>query len=146
MNAIDPENHVVRLCVAGVQAEGSGDGERAAALYRQAWDARTDALEASMAAHYVARVQADAAARMRWNTVALEQALAAGEAASSFLPSLYLNLGHSQEESGAPADAAASYGCAMSALSHVDATVAESLRAPIERAQRRTAATVRGGG
>lgn len=143
MNVIDPENPVVKLCVAGVQAEGSGDGGRAAALYRQAWDARTTALEASMAAHYLARIQAGAAERRHWNQLALEHALAAGEAAAAFLPSLHLNVGSSHEDAGELADAAASYDRAAASLEGLEPDLAASLEAPIDRARRRVASALR---
>lgn len=142
MNGIDPENGVVRLCVAGVQAEQAGDGERAAELYRQAWDARGTDLEASMAAHYLARVQADDRARLAWNRTALDHAEVAGEATATFLPSLLLNLGHSLEMVGELADASAAYDRAERALANLE-PFAESLRAPLDRARRRVAEAVR---
>jgi hypothetical protein len=142
MTGIDTANPVVQLCAAGIAAEQAGDGERATALYRRAWEARTDALDAAMAAHYLARVQSDAAARLQWNQLALDEALLAGEPAASFLPSLHLNLGHSHEETGDLGNAAVAYQRAMAALDGLDAGLRESLRGPIERAQRRvTAAT-----
>ena len=140
MNGIDLENDIVRLCVAGVQAEQAGYGERAAQLYRQAWDARGNDVEASIAAHYLARVQADDETRLSWNRTALEHAEAAGEATASFLPSLLLNLGHSLESMGELADAAAAYDRARIALQSVEPELAESLRATVDRARRRVAA------
>jgi hypothetical protein len=137
VKGLDPENAVVKLCVAGVEAEQAGDGERAAELYRQAWDARTDDLEASIASHYLARVQADAAARQQWNRRALEHALAAGEAAESFLPSLHLNVGHSHEELDELEEATASYERAAASLGGLEAGLAESLSGPIDRARQR---------
>ncbi|HEX6128588.1 MAG TPA: hypothetical protein VF071_06165, partial [Candidatus Limnocylindria bacterium] len=139
MSGIDPENGVVRLCVAGVQAEQAGDGERAAELYRQAWDARGNDVEASMAAHYLARVQADEGARLAWNRTALERAEAAGEGTASFLPSLLLNLGHSLEAMGELADASAAYDRAWIALESLEPELAEPLRAPVDRARKRLA-------
>jgi tetratricopeptide (TPR) repeat protein len=142
VTGIDTANPVVQLCAAGIAAEQAGDAERATALYRRAWEARTDALDAAMAAHYLARVQSDAAARLQWNQLALDEALAAGEPAVSFLPSLHLNLGHSHEETGDLGHAAIAYQRAMAALDGLEAELRESLRGPIERAQRRiTAAT-----
>jgi tetratricopeptide (TPR) repeat protein len=137
MTAIDPENPVVKLCAAGIRAEEAGDGERAAALYREAWDARSDEFEASMAAHYLARVQPDAGERMRWNELALGFARAAGDAAAAFLPSLYLNIGHSHEEAGRPAEALAAYEMASSSLDDLEPTLADSLRAIVTRALER---------
>lgn len=143
MSAIDMESGVVKLCVAGVQAEQAGDGERAAELYRQAWDARSNDVDASMAAHYLARVQADEKTRLAWNRTALEHAEAAGEATASFLPSLLLNLGHSLEAMGELAEAAEAYDRARSVLESVEPRLAESLRAPIERARKRVATALR---
>lgn len=137
------EGGVVRLCVSGVQAEQAGDGERAAELYRQAWGAHSNDLEASIAAHYLARVQADEDTRLAWNRTALERAEAAGAAAASFLPSLLLNLGHSLEGIGEIAAAAATYDRARIALERVEPGLAESLRAPVDRARNRVAAALR---
>ncbi len=137
MTALDPENAVVKLCVAGAEAEQAGDGERAAELYGQAWEAQGSPLEASVAAHYLARVQPDDVARQRWNRLALEHAQAAGGSAASFLPSLYLNVGHSHEVAGEVAEAAASFARAAAALENVAPDLAASLRAPIDRARQR---------
>ncbi len=137
MNALDPENAIVKLCVAGVQAEQAGDGERAAGLYRQAWEAQGCPLEASVAAHYLARVQPDEVARQQWNRAALEHALAAGGSAASFLPSLYLNVGHSHEVAGEILEAAAWYERAAAALETLDEGLAASLRGAVRRARQR---------
>jgi tetratricopeptide (TPR) repeat protein len=145
MIGLDLENPVVRLCVAGVHAEQAGDGEGAAEVYREAWDARSNDLEASIAAHYMARVQADERARLEWNRTALERAEAAGEGTASFLPSLLLNLGHSLEALGELADAAGAYDRAWTALEGLEPAIAHSLRAPIERARKRVAAALRPG-
>jgi hypothetical protein len=139
MRSVDPENGVVKLCVAGVQAEQAGDGEGAAELYRQAWAMHRNDLEASIAAHYLARVQADEGARLAWNRAALERAEAAGDEAASFLPSLLLNLGHSLEAVGELADASAAYDRARTALTCLDPGLAESLRGAVERARLRVA-------
>lgn len=144
MIGLDPENPVVRLCVAGVQAEQTGEGERAAELYRGAWDARSNDLEASIAAHYMARVQADERARLAWNRTALERAEAAGETTASFLPSLLLNLGHSLEALGELVEAEAAYDRALTALESTEPGLAESLRAPLDRARKRAAALRQG--
>lgn len=142
MIGLDPGNSVVGLCVAGVQAEQAGDGDGAAELYRQAWDAHRNDLEASIAAHYLARVQADDRARLAWNRTALERAEAAGGATASFLPSLLLNLGHSLEAMGELASAAAAYDRARTALEGLEPVLAESLRAPVDRARSRVAAAL----
>ena len=90
------ENPVIKLCIAGTQAEFQGQIQAAAALYMQAWQAATDDYEACIAAHYVARFQQDAAETLRWNQTALLHADAVDdERVKDFYPSLYLNLGRS---------------------------------------------------
>jgi hypothetical protein len=134
---LDPENPVVRLCVAGVAAEQAGDGEAAAARYAEAWQASSGPAEASVAAHYLARVQLDPRARLAWNGRALELAVAAGNLAP-FLPSLELNLGSAHEELGNRVEAARHYQAAAAALDALpNRPAAESLRGPILRALRR---------
>ena len=49
---MDAENPVVKLCVEGMTAEGEGRMAEARALFRKAWDARSDEYEACVAAHY----------------------------------------------------------------------------------------------
>lgn len=95
---IDPQNPVVKLCIAGAQAEFHGDQDKACDLYRQAWQAAGDDYEACIAAHYVARCQVEPEQKLFWNQVALERAQAVGdERVEDFYPSLYLNMGQSYE-------------------------------------------------
>ena len=97
---MDLDNSVVKLCVAGTQAEFTGKIDEAKALYRQAWDAATDDYEACIAAHYLARYQPPAEA-LRWNQIALERADKVPDArVQPFYGSLYVNMGHSYEQMG----------------------------------------------
>lgn len=97
---IDTENPVVKLCVAGTEAEYAGKVDEAKALYRQAWAAATDDYEACVAAHYMARYQPPAE-QFRWNQIALERANAVNDArVQPFYGSLYVNMGHSYEQLG----------------------------------------------
>ena len=98
---MDPENQVVTLCVAGMQAEQAGRLEDARRLFARAWAAHQDPYEACIAAHYVARHQEEAASVLHWNQLALDYADAVGdERVAGFYPSLYLNLGWSHEQLG----------------------------------------------
>ncbi len=99
---IDPANPVVKLCADGIQAEMAGNPEAARAAYQTAWDSASDAYERAIAAHYVARLAATDAERLRWNARALGEALEVPDArrVATFLPSLHLNLGHSHETLG----------------------------------------------
>lgn len=95
---IDANNPVVKLCIAGAQAEFRGQLAEACALYRQAWQIAQDDYQACIAAHYVARCQAEPEQRLHWNRVALERAnVVAGQQVKDFYPSLYLNMGQSYE-------------------------------------------------
>lgn len=99
---IDPANGVVQRCAAGIQAEMAGRAEDARALYEAAWEHASDAYERSIAAHYVARLVESEPERRRWNATALQEALLVSgpQRVAAFLPSLYLNLGHSHESLG----------------------------------------------
>lgn len=99
--SIDPENPVIKLCIAGTQAEFEGKKEAACALYRQAWDEATNDYEACIAAHYVARCQESPEETFRWNREALERAnTVEGDRVKEFYPSLYLNMGYSYKQLG----------------------------------------------
>jgi tetratricopeptide (TPR) repeat protein len=103
---IDPENPVVKLCVAGMQAEAEDRFADARTLFEQAWAVRHDHLDACIAAHYLARHQHTPEHRLHWNQEALRYADAvasqqeASEQIAAFYPSLYLNLGRSHEDLG----------------------------------------------
>ena len=103
---MDLDNPVIQLCVAGTQAEFRGEIEEARAFYQQAWEAAQDDFDACVAAHYVARHQADPAQRLHWNQVALDRANAVGDGrVLAFYPSLFLNMGQSFELLGNPDEA-----------------------------------------
>ena len=88
----DPENPVVQLCAAGMAVDG--DAEAASALFAQAWDARRDDFDASVAAHFVARHQPTPELTLDWNLRAVQHAEAVTDGrANALLASLYLNLG-----------------------------------------------------
>jgi hypothetical protein len=101
MDPLDPENPVNALCILGMEAEGRGDPGSARTLFTQAWELRSDHVEAAVAAHYLARHQDTAAEKLAWNRKALNEALAGDhKTVSGFLPSLHLNLGRSHEDTG----------------------------------------------
>ncbi|KIZ19357.1 hypothetical protein [Streptomyces natalensis] len=98
---IDPELPVVRLCVAGMQAEADGRAEAAYEFFRQAWNAAGDDYEACIAAHYLARQQSSPEETLRWNQECLDRAdRVADERVQAFYPSLYLNMGRAYQELG----------------------------------------------
>lgn len=113
LEASNPENVLIQLCIAGTQAEFQGQTERARQLYLQAWHLAADDYEACIAAHYVARFQENPAERLRWNREALRRADAImDERVIPFYPSLYLNMGRSHELLGEHAEAQKFYALA----------------------------------
>ncbi len=95
---MDTNNLVLKLCMAGAEAEFAQRVADARSLYQQAWEAATDDYEACIAAHYMARHQADPQESFRWNAIALARADAVGDArVQPFYGSLYVNMGHSYE-------------------------------------------------
>jgi hypothetical protein len=98
---MDPENAVVKLCAAGMEAEGRGESGEARRLFAEAWETARDDFEACIAAHYLARHQASAQEALQWNETALRLAEAVGdERVEGFYGSLLLNVGRSHEELG----------------------------------------------
>ena len=92
------DNPIIKLCIAGTQAEFDGNLEAACKLYWQAWEAARDDYEACIAAHYVARCQESPTESLHWNQVALERAnVVNDDSVRDFYPSLYLNIGRSYE-------------------------------------------------
>jgi hypothetical protein len=114
---MDPNNPVVRLCAAGMAAEGEGRPADAKALFEQAWAESRDDFDACIAAHYVARHQPTVEAELEWNSRALDRAnLVGDERVLSFYPSLYLNLAHSLEKVGRTTEACDLYSTAAARL------------------------------
>lgn len=98
---METENPVIQLCVAGTQAEFQHRFDEAKAFYEQAWRIQTNAYEACIAAHYMARFRENPKLEFEWNLKALELAQSNSDGrVNPFLPSLYLNLGKSYEKLG----------------------------------------------
>ena len=96
---MDPENLVIRLCIAGMEAEQAGCFDEARILYDQAWRQSTDDVERAIAAHHVARHQDTLEKTLWWNQLALARADAAGDPrVRALYPSLHLGLGKALED------------------------------------------------
>ena len=107
---MDQNNPVVKLCTEGMTAESEGRNDDARVLFERAWEISANDFDACIAAHYVARHQADPQATFRWNQEALRLANAIDDdRVREFYPSLYLNMGHSYESLGDVAEACRHY-------------------------------------
>jgi len=95
----DPRNHVIKLCIQGMDMEGKGEPEEAKRLFLQAWNESTNAFEKFIAAYYVARHQNNVPDKLRWHETALRLALELNdESVEAALPSLYSNIAKCYEE------------------------------------------------
>ncbi|OKI00396.1 hypothetical protein A6A06_22985 [Streptomyces sp. CB02923] len=98
---MDAANHVVRLCVRGMEAEARGEDDAARRLFLSAWQDAGDDYEACIAAHYVARHQDTPEDTLRWNQECLDRADRVGdERVSGFYASLYANMARAHRELG----------------------------------------------
>jgi rifampin ADP-ribosylating transferase len=96
-----PSNHVVKICIQGMDMEEKGKPEEAAKLFLRAWEEATDDFEKFTAAFYVARHQKAVAGRLKWLETALQHVLRGnGDSVRGALPSLYLNIGKCYEDLG----------------------------------------------
>jgi len=103
-----------------MQAEAEGRMQDACDLFAEAWAASKDDYNACVAAHYLARHQANPEEMLRWNQQALVRANAVGdESVRSFYPSLYLNMGYSYETLGHRAEARRYYELAAESVEHL---------------------------
>jgi hypothetical protein len=76
-----------------------GDASAALRLFEQAWEARRDDYDASIAAHFLARHQATVEDRLAWNVRAAYHAeLVADDRARELRAPLYLNLASRLDE------------------------------------------------
>jgi tetratricopeptide (TPR) repeat protein len=117
---MSPDNPIVKLCAAGMAAEGEGRAADAKALFEQARDSSRDDFEACTEAHYVARHRATPEATFEWNERVRRRAENGGDdRVRSFLPSLYLNYAHSLEQLGRTAEACRHYDLAAARLDDV---------------------------
>src|SRR5687767_6642710 len=96
---IDPQNTVVKLCASGMEQEMAGRPALAKQLYLEAWEKALTDTEKFTAAHYIARVQDNIAAKLKWDQTALDLALRINSAEiKGTYPSLYLNIGKCYED------------------------------------------------
>ena len=152
MTAIDPDNLVVQMCAEGMQLEGQARLGDARSAFEKAWRLAESAYERCIAAHYLARHQPNADATLEWNLRSLALADEVrqggeGELVAGFYPSLQLNVGHSYEQLGDLAAAAAGYRAAQRAIDELEPVggvgegrYADTLRDAVRRGLERVSA------
>lgn len=94
-----PHNPVVKLCLQGLALEAEGQAQPAAELFREAWNAASDGHERFIASYHLARMQPEAAERLRWFETALQHAGKADACAvQSALPVLHAEIARCLED------------------------------------------------
>ena len=97
----NPANHVIKLCIQGMDMEGNGEPEEAGRLFLQAWNEATNDFEKFIAAHFVARRQEEVRDKLKWLQTALRFASEVNDdSVKSAFPSLYLNIAKCYEDLG----------------------------------------------
>jgi hypothetical protein len=110
---MDLSRPAIALCAEGTQLEFQKRLDEARQRYAEAWGCATDDYEKCIAAHYVGHLAQTPAEALFWHQTALEHANQTEAAlVESFLPSLYVNLGHSYEQTGDQEQAKHFYGLA----------------------------------
>jgi len=103
---MDLSRPAIALCAEGTQLEFQKRLDEARQRYAEAWACATDDYEKCIAAHYVGHLAQTPAEVLFWHQTALDHARRAEAAeVESFMPSLYINLGHAFEQMGDAAQA-----------------------------------------
>ena len=97
----NPNNHVVKLCIQGMDMEQKGRSEDASRSFLQAWNEAVNDFEKYIAAFYVARHQQNAADKLKWLQTSLQLALRIdNDSVKSALSSLYQSIAKCYEDLG----------------------------------------------
>lgn len=88
-----PFNHVVKLCLQGMEMEEKSKPEEAHTLFLQGWEEATNDFEKFLAAYYIARNQKNIPDKLHWLEGTLQLALKINDdTVKSAFPSLYSNI------------------------------------------------------
>jgi rifampin ADP-ribosylating transferase len=114
-----PSNHIVKLCLQGMEMETKDDPAEAGKLFLQAWNEATNDFEKFIAAYYVARRQENASDRLKWYETALQLALSINDdTIKAAFPSLYTSIAKCHEDMGDADKARKSYELATSSANN----------------------------
>ena len=95
----NPANHIIQLCIQGMELEEKGEPEEASSIFLQAWNESTNDFEKFTSAYYVARHQETVRDKLKWLETSLQFALKINDVTvSGAFPSLYLNIAKCYED------------------------------------------------
>jgi len=102
----NPTNHVIQLCIQGMEMEERSKPEEASSIFAQAWNESTNDFEKFTAAYYVARHQETVRHKLKWLETSLKFALKINDVTvAGAFPSLYSNIAKCYEDLNDPARA-----------------------------------------
>ncbi len=95
----NPANHVIKLCIQGMELEEKGKPEEASSIFLQAWHESTNDFEKFTSAYYVARHQETVNDKLKWLETSLQFALKINDVTvRGAFPSLYSNIAKCYED------------------------------------------------
>jgi rifampin ADP-ribosylating transferase len=95
----NPANHIIQLCLQGMELEEKGKPEEASSIFLQAWNESTNDFEKFTSAYYVARHQQTVRDKLKWLETSLQCALKINDVTvRGAFPSLYLNIAKCYED------------------------------------------------
>jgi len=95
----NPANHIIQLCIQGMELEEKGKPEEARSIFLQAWSESTNDFEKFTSAYYVARHQETVRDKLKWLETSLQFALKINDVTvRGAFPSLYLNIAKCYED------------------------------------------------
>jgi len=95
----NPANHVIQLCIQGMELEEKNKPKEASSLFLQAWNESTNDFEKFTSAYYVARHQETVRDKLKWLETSLQFALKINDVTvTGAFPSLYLNIAKCYED------------------------------------------------
>ena len=95
----NPANHVIQLCIQGIELEEKGKPKEASSIFLQAWNESTNDSEKFTSAYYVARHQETVRDKLKWLETSLQFALKINDVTvRGAFPSLYLNIAKCYED------------------------------------------------
>lgn len=110
-----PQNPVVQLCMQAMEKQGKGEPEEAKRLFLQAWSEAASDFERFIAAHFIARDQANVADRLQWLQATLQFALEVNDdTVAAAFPSLYSGIAECHDALGDHTNAKTNHELAIS--------------------------------
>ncbi|HEX2921867.1 MAG TPA: NAD(+)--rifampin ADP-ribosyltransferase [Bacteroidales bacterium] len=110
----NPNNHIIKLCIQGIELEDKGQPDESVKLFLRAWNEAKDDFEKYLSSYFVARSQKNPADRLKWFETSLNLALKINDdSVKGAFSSLYLNIAKCYGELNDPENSKKNYNLAM---------------------------------